>query len=428
MSDPVMDKIEQDLRAMSEESTEQTQLWKRALEVSRADERSSLVHPARSREFEPKPTRGRRLLLTLNAVGVAAMVLLAAGVWTIAVSAPSPVEDAKIAASRAAVVPLEKAEPMSDMIEMADMNAAGSAKVNERQLKDDFARDERVLAGSEEADITLDRDSAEMGTPAARSAERLMESELADASADDAADGEALGQPTDLGGEELAFTDTRTQPVVPEPGNEQPGIAQMPMGPENGLTLGLGNGTIFGPASTALPTIENAHIVLEVDDIDEAFVAVSDLPDAEQDEYSSIEYQYSEIPELEEVDVNELTLNIAPARMDETLNTIRGMGKVVEETRSQDHQFMRVNRAMDFAATQIAPQQSMLEELHMYNNMTPHERAHRQIELDETEQIAVINRAITDLSRRLQDAKRSLNLSRVRVSFKAAQDSDTIEE
>ena len=96
MTDPVMDKIEQDLRAMSDENAEPTQLWKRALDVSRADERSSLVHPGRDSEFESKPARGRRLFLTLNTVGVAAMVALAAGVWTIAASSPSPVSQSKL--------------------------------------------------------------------------------------------------------------------------------------------------------------------------------------------------------------------------------------------------------------------------------------------------------------------------------------------
>ena len=93
MSDPTMDQIERGLREMTEPRTESgsghtgepTELWKRALEISRAEESAGLVHPVADRAERP---RGRRLLLALNAVGVAAMVLLAAGVWTVIRIAP----------------------------------------------------------------------------------------------------------------------------------------------------------------------------------------------------------------------------------------------------------------------------------------------------------------------------------------------------
>src|SRR5690606_28764653 len=50
------------------------------------EERAGLVHPGADRAERP---RGRRMLIALNAVGVAAMVLLAAGVWTI-MQKPTP--------------------------------------------------------------------------------------------------------------------------------------------------------------------------------------------------------------------------------------------------------------------------------------------------------------------------------------------------
>ncbi len=79
MSDPTMDRIERGLREMSEPSRENTgeptELWKRALEISRAEERAGLVHAGADRAERP---RGRRLLYALNAVGVGAMVLLLA--------------------------------------------------------------------------------------------------------------------------------------------------------------------------------------------------------------------------------------------------------------------------------------------------------------------------------------------------------------
>ena len=63
-----MDQIEQGLRAMSEPRNPEgaggahgsTELWKRALEISRAEERAGLVHPAADREASP---RGRRMLI-----------------------------------------------------------------------------------------------------------------------------------------------------------------------------------------------------------------------------------------------------------------------------------------------------------------------------------------------------------------------------
>jgi hypothetical protein len=409
MNDPVMDKIEQDLRAMSEESTEPTQLWKRALEVSRADERASLVHPGRDSEFAPKPTRGRRLFLTLNAVGVAAMVVLAAGVWTIAATSPSPVEEAKLSSGRAADLALEKAQPIAEMARAADMTGAGGAppapSVSKRS--DLIADADESGFSADDSGFSFEPDSGDLRSRAATNEAATVETELADASMDD-----ALEETTDTA---IALGEADMQPVTPEPGQDKPGIMQMPMSFEEGLTLGMGNGTIFGPSSTSLPAIESAQIVIEVDNIDEAFVAVSDLPDAEQDEFSSLGYEYAE-----DVD-DQLTLNISPARMDETLQTIRGMGKVVEEIRAQDNQFFRVNAAMNFAADQIEPQRIGIQELDAYNRLTPHERSHMGIELDENRRIETLNFAITDLSRRLQDARRSLNLSRVRVIFKPSE-------
>ena len=415
MTDPVMDKIEQDLRAMSEESTDSTHLWKRALEVSRADERSSLVHPGRDSEFESKPTRGRRLFLTLNAVGVAAMVALAAGVWTIAASSPSPVEETLDAsqADRLAMPEMDTMQPMPEMAKMDDMPSMAPMPSLGRQLETiaDASPNESTDSG-----LSRDEPRARLATQSrqARSNETLRESapvegELADALADDSM--EAF---SDLSQESLNETSVAT--------TDQPGLAQTHMALEDGIVLGLGNGTIFGSASTTLPAIESAHIVIEVDNIDEAFVAVSDLPDAEQDEFSTLGLA------IDDSFGDELTLNLAPARLDETLAKIRSLGTVVKETRSRDSQYLRTNAAMNFAAEQIAPQQAVLEELYLYNNMSEHERSHQGIDLDEDKQIASLNFAVTELSRQLENARRSLNLSRLRVSIVSSKTSDETEE
>lgn len=413
MSDPVMDKIEQDLRAMSEESTEPTQLWKRALEISRADERASLVHPGRDSEFEPKPARGRRLFLALNTVGVAALVVLAAGVWTIAASSPSPVDETMNAARRADKIETIQTLPVPAVDQAAEMSRM--AKSSDSPAAPETSRQREAIAGNTDVGtgLELQRDQRAEIADSRMNESAARESELADAAADDVSD------------ESLAFAETDKEDmtmraIIPEDGEVMPGLSQMAMGPEEGLVLGLGNGAMFGPV--VLPAIESAHIVIEVDDIDDAFVAVSDLPDAEQDEFSSIAAATDDAP------IDELTLNIAPARMEEALNSIRGIGRVVEENRARDNQFSRVNAAMNYAADQIQPQQAVIDELYLYNQMTPHERAHNRLDLDEVEQLATINSAITELSRRLQDTRRSLNLSRIRVSFRAAQDSDTIEE
>ncbi|HED54103.1 MAG TPA: hypothetical protein ENJ00_07870, partial [Phycisphaerales bacterium] len=80
-SPPPMDDLERALERLSESPNEPTQLWRRALDVARAEERDSLVHPKSHRDGDRS---GRRLLIGLNAIGVAAMLALASGVWWMA--------------------------------------------------------------------------------------------------------------------------------------------------------------------------------------------------------------------------------------------------------------------------------------------------------------------------------------------------------
>ncbi len=418
MSDPTLDNIERGLREMTEPRStnegEQTELWKRALEISRADERSALIHPGRDAEFEPKPTRGRRLFLALNGVGVAAIVVLAAGVWTIAINAPSPSERAT-AASRVETMTepstdkpemvAGSAEPSSKMFESSALADTGEAEPFSREIAADRGRpqlgvENDMIADLGDTDLESDDLRLRLSPDMARS--RAASSGLAiDEAVDDAA-------PV-----EIAARDEALMMPAEVEGERPPGIMQAPMAFEEGRRLGQGNAGLF-----ATPAIESASIVIEVDDIDEAYNMMNELPEAEFGEFSEIDLN----------DARALTLNFSPYRMNEALDSIRGRGSVVEESRKPDNQLSRVNLAMSNTATAIEPIRETLEEYGIRPGMNEHERMHVLARIDREELVGMVERAIADIGRQIEDAKRSTGLSRVRVSIKERAESDTIEE
>ncbi|RNC80501.1 MAG: hypothetical protein ED559_01430 [Phycisphaera sp.] len=418
MSDPALDNIERGLREMTEprstQEGERTELWKKALEISRADERSALIHPGRDAEFEPRPTRGRRLFLALNGVGVAAIMVLAAGVWTIAINAPSPSEQAELANEMEAAASRSDAmsEPATDKPEMIAESTESSAKLFESSALADagameFDRGRRQLGI--ENDMIADLGDAEdetddfrlrLSPDMARSRSASSGLEI-DESVDDAA-------PVEIAARDEALT----MPAEVE-GEHPPGIMQAPRAFEEGRPLGRGNAGMF-----ATPAIETASIVIEVDDIDYAYNTMNELPQAEFGEFSEIDFD----------DASAMTLNFSPYRMDEALDSIRGLGSVVEESRKPDNQLSRVNLAMSNTATAIEPIRETLEEYGLRPGMNEHERMHVLGRIKPEELVDMVERAVADIGRQIENAKRSTGLSRVRVSIKERTESDTIEE
>ncbi|GAB5496553.1 MAG: hypothetical protein Phyf2KO_16330 [Phycisphaerales bacterium] len=425
MSDPTLDSIERGLREMTEprgtNGGDRTELWKRALEISRADERSALIHPGRDAEFEPRPARGRRLFLALNGVGVAAIVVLAAGVWTIAINAPSPSEQAALAHETEAAAAGSDAMPEAafDKPAMIADSTEPSAKLFESSALADSV-DGAIHSDSTDADLDRARQNivnemiADLGEAEDETSDfrlrltpDMARSRAASAGlgADDTTDDEA---PL-----ELAARDEQLMMPAEADGERFPGIMQAPMAFEEGMPLGRGNAGMF-----ATPEIETASIVIEVDDIDEAYLAMSELPDAEFGEFSEIDFK----------DAAALTLNFSPYRMDEALDSIRGLGSVVEESRKADNQLSRVNLAMSNTAHAIEPIKETLDEFGIRPGMDEHERMHLLGRVDREELVNLVERAVADISRQIEDAKRSSGLSRIRVSIKERSESDTIEE
>ncbi len=404
MSDPTMDQIERGLREMTEprnefgngHTGEPTDLWKRALEISRAEERAGLVHPGADRAERP---RGRRLLIALNAVGVAAMILLAAGVWTVLRVAPET----------------EKAGIASDEL------ASAKAEAPERAFSifaDKAAPEESVAAPSENptdqllADADLSKESESLPGLMARSGARFREIEpsaKANAPAAASMDRQIAIDPT------AAVDDSH------------PGNLQMMMGPEAGLTLDGGDASVmaFGPS------LENAEIVIEVTDPTEAFNAVAELPDADLDEFGEV------VPAADGEDsARTLMLNFAPNRLDEAIERIRGLGRVVEERREPDTLSNRASLAINLAAESVnLAAESVAMNARAFDDllardaaMTEHDRQHRGLDKDEPARLEAIRDSIESIARRLDEARLSMNLSRIRVTIRRAPDSDTIEE
>lgn len=425
MSDPTLDNIERGLREMTEPRSthegERTELWKKALEISRADERSALIHPGRDAEFEARPTRGRRLFLALNGVGVAAILVLAAGVWTIAINAPSPSERAALAneieaaASRADAIN----EPVSDKPGTLNEPTQPSAKVFESAAMADSIEGEtesrRMEVDRGRAQLGVENDTiADLGDAESETGDFRLRLSPDMARSRAASSGlEVDGSVDDAAPVEIAARDEAlTMPAEVE-GERPPGIMQAPMAFEEGMPLGRGDAGMF-----AMPEIETANIVIEVDDIDEAYNTMNELPEAEFGEFSEIDFD----------DATALTLNFSPYRMNEALDSIRGLGSVVEESRHPDTQLTRMNMAMSNTATAIEPIRETFEEYGLRPGMNEHERMHVLSRINREELVGMVERAVADIGRQIEDAKRSTGLSRVRVSIKERAESDTIEE
>ncbi len=446
MSDPTMDQIEQGLRAMSEprnpdgagRTDGSTELWKRALEISRAEERAGLVHPAADREASP---RGRRMLIALNAVGVAAMVLLAAGVWTFmrpgVPAEPSPNEQAAAAAGigpdasayadqgvslfadqragdNSDAIPVDalaQAKTESDETRIAGRQGAAivtedSAEGNSAQLLADLGRAVEAEGDALDPVRAQSEPAAERMGMRSRSIEKPETSWREIAAAPEAgADGERLLKPDAT----VAVDDSH------------PGISQMTMAPEAGLALEEADASVMAFD----PYLVNADIVIEVSDVKSAFNALSEMPRAEFDEFSVV------VPD-ESGDGAEplgaLVLNMSPARLEQTLGEIRGLGRVVEERRQIDTPARRAGAAIDWALMNTAPGTRALETVIEAQGLTEHERAHRHLPINEAEQLEAVRDAFNRIVQQLEVTRRSMNLSRINVSIRQAPESDIIEE
>jgi len=451
MNDPTMDQIERGLREMteprSEHSDEPTELWKRALEISRAEERAGLVHPAADREGTP---RGRRMLIALNAVGVAAMIVLAAGVWTI--MRPAKPGNQSPNHNAASVGP--------DVSEYAERGMSLFAdERDDTRLANDDAFDSKAFSfaepGSEVAmgEIDLEKLSAfdRVDEPAqladlgrAAEAEQDLRSEIVSKASPESLsaqtrsrriDKESVEAPAELSRQIAAAPkDTGMEAGRPDPmaavDDSHPGISQMMMGFEQGLALDGGDASVM----TFDPYLLNARIVIEVDDVTAAFNAVSELPLADFEEYSTIDP-----PEPEEADADEneklearmpdsLVLNMSPARLNQALDEIRGLGQVVEERVELDSPSRRAEAAIDWALVNTSPNFKRLETVIQAQGLTEHERAHRNLPLNDAEQLEAVREAFGEVVRRLEDTRRSMNLSRISVTIRRAPESDTIKE
>lgn len=402
MSDPLMDQIERGLREMTEPRNQagrehaegSTELWKRALEISRAEERAGLVHPGTERAERP---RGRRLLYALNAVGVAAMVILAAGVWTVIRVAPET-EKAGVLSDKIASVKSEAPERGISLFADQSMMSEES----------DFQRsDARELAMLDEKDDALD---GLVGRGAMRSRDLGDVAPLARAGTPSVDASKPAAEPIDR---KIALDPTAAVD------DSHPGISQMAMGPEAGLTLEGGDASVMAFGTT----LERAEIVIEVEDTTAAFNTIAGVTDADLDEFNSVQTDDVERTAGSEI----LLLNVSPSRMDLALDEIRGLGNVVEERREPDSMLARVNSAVNWAADSIGPNAEALGEV-LGDGLSEHERAHHMLDTEQIEQLGVIHDRIADISRRLEEARRSMNLSQIRVSIRQAPASDTIDE
>ncbi|MFI4871815.1 MAG: hypothetical protein ACIARQ_08390 [Phycisphaerales bacterium JB061] len=444
MSDPTMDQIEQGLRAMSEPRNPEgaggadgsTELWKRALEISRAEERAGLVHPAADREASP---RGRRMLIALNAVGVAAMVLLAAGVWTImrpgVPAEPSPNEQA---AAAAGIGPDVSAYADQGVSLFADQRAGDNSDAipDDALAQAKTESDEARIASRQGAAIVAE-DSAQ-GDAAQLLADlgRAVEAE-GDALDPVRAQSEPAAERMGMRSRSIEKPETSWREIAATPESEladvdavdptvavddsHPGISQMAMAPEAGLALEEADASVMAFD----PYLVNADIVIEVSDVKSAFNALSEMPRAEFDEFSVV------VPD-ESGDGAEplgaLVLNMSPARLEQTLGEIRGLGRVVEERRQIDTPARRAGAAIDWALMNTAPGTRALETVIEAQGLTEHERAHRHLPINEAEQLEAARDVFTEISRKLEMTRRSMNLSRINISIRQATDSDTIEE
>ncbi len=425
MSDPKLDQIEQGLRAMTEPRTESgprqadgsTELWKRALEISRAEERAGLVHPGADRA---ERSRGRRMLIALNAVGVAAMVLLAAGVWTI-MQKPTPGNTTGIGTESSAEGFTPAVSELADSGPSLFESQRQADQPNESAFTD-HAFEDQTLAMADERD---DHGFGEMGI-ASRSAKMMDGSEAenladlepaADSLARSRASREiAAGPDAGTDGARLLKPD-----ATAEVDNSHPGIGQMAFAPEAGLALEDADASVMAFD----PYLVNADIVIEVSDVTAAFNALSELPRAEFDEFSMV------VPDEINKDaepIDELVLNMAPARFNQALGEIRGMGRVIEERRQIDTPARRAGAAIDWALVNTAPSAAALQTVIDAQGLTAHERAHRHLPADEAEQLEAVRDAFNQIVQQLEVTRRSMNLSRINVSIRQAPESDIIEE
>lgn len=393
---PPIDPIERDLRSMTDASADDvrqpTELWKRALEVSRAEERAALTHPGRE-PGEERPARGRRLLFALNAVGVAALVLLTVGVWTIAVRAPSPVEEMQTRGE--AIVPESEAGSV-------ELGTRLDPNVRTERAEGAFERERRrPPAPSIVADDAGDFADAE----------HALEGMLADADETSRAEeeaGRAAAMDSRFGREALAARERDlTRSAKPE-GEAPPGLEQMVMAPEAGWVLGEGHAGVMAKRQGPEIPIESATIMLEVENATKAFVKVSQLPDDALLEYSTL-------GEKQGSGVNELYLNVAPVRTDAVLDELRRYGRVVEEARAPDSLELRTARAAQSMAKKLEPLRETLESLGLEPGMHPHHRAHLLRQIDTAQFVEKVEAAVMAATRQLEDAERSADLSRIRV-------------
>lgn len=426
MSDPKLNQIEQGLRAMTEPRTESgtkqsdgsTELWKRALEISRAEERAGLVHPGADRAERP---RGRRMLIALNAVGVAAMVLLAAGVWTI-MQKPTPGNNMGIGTESSAEGFSPAASELADSGPSLFESQRQTDQSSESALTDQAFEDQTLAMADESDDLAF----GEMGAALSRSAEMPADAEpkqladlepAADSLARSRASREiAAGSEAGTDGARLLKSDATV--AVDD---SHPGISQMRMAPEAGLALEDADASVMAFD----PYLVNADIVIEVSDVTAAFNALSELPRAEFDEFSMV------VPDEANKDaepIDELVLNMAPARFNQALGEIRGMGKVVEERREIDTPARRAGAAIDWALVNTAPSAAALQTVIDAQGLTAHERAHRHLPVDEAEQLEAVRDAFNQIVQQLEVTRRSMNLSRINVSIRQAPESDIIEE
>lgn len=404
---PPIDPIECDLRTMTDASADDvrqpTELWKRALEVSRAEERAALTHPGREPGGE-RPPRGRRLLIALNTVGVAALVLLTMGVWTIAVRTPSPVEEMQTRGE--AVIPESEAGSVElgtrlDPNVRMDAAEAAESPTTERAERAFESERRRASAPSIAAD-----DAGDFGD-----AEHALEGVLADADETSRAEeeaGRAATMDSRLGREALAARERDLTRSATPASDAPPGLEQMVMAPEAGWVLGEGHAGVLARRQGPELPIESATIMLEVENATEAFVKVSQLPDDALLEYSTL-------GEKQGSGVNELYLNVAPVRTDAVLDELRRYGRVVEEARAPDSLELRTARAAQSMAKKLEPLRETLESLGLKPGMHPHHRAHLLRQIDTAAFVEKVEAAVLAATRQFEDASRSADLSRIRV-------------
>lgn len=379
MNDPKLEHIERELRAMTEPTRESTELWKRALEISRSEERAGLVHPAADR---PMPSHHRRILYALNGVGVAALIALAVGVWTLGRGPMQPAAD-PMAASESA----SRGEPgMSIFAEASDPEDAVMLEDEPAALAMDTTfglREELDSIGYSRQDA-MERSIADASAPAAKASDGGLRADASD--------------------------------------EDDRGLAQMEQAYSSGLVLSDAEASIM---SAGWP-LENAEIVIEVADIEAANRALAELPDPALSEFNFA--PVGEGTPAEAQGALPVQVNVSPARMEETLGRIRGLGRVVDEKREPDTLANRAQVAVELAAESLAPSADALRKVVGDEGLDEHARAHRGLGADEFEELDAVRDSIASLVERLDHARRAMNLSQIRVNFRQAGDAGTIEE